>query len=62
MTRVEMREFRCAGQGCPDRDLCYRFRQAAPGESSPMTALWVRLEVGQRRCDQFIERTSEVGR
>lgn len=52
--KIELKDYRCPGNGCRDRALCHRFR-TDKSETAPMTAMYVRREVGQNRCDQFID-------
>ena len=54
MMKFELKEYRCTGQDCRDRALCYRFR-SGKGETAPMTSMYVRRELGQNRCDQFVD-------
>lgn len=56
MMHAQMRDFRCGGDGCPDRHQCHRFRPLVKGEVAPVTALYVRRDPEARRCDQFIEK------
>ena len=49
---------RCAGTGCPSRDICRRYQQPGdkPVERAVMTALYARREPGAAACDQYLER------
>lgn len=60
MMKAQMRDFRCAGDACPDRHQCHRFRPLVKGEAAPVTALYVRRAPDARRCDQFIQKAPAV--
>lgn len=55
MTIDNLKHYRCPGEGCRDRASCHRYRTAEKGDTAPMTAMYVRREIGQNKCDQFID-------
>lgn len=55
ITLADLKHYRCPGEGCRDRALCHRFRPEEKGASAPLTAMYVRRERGQNKCDQFID-------
>jgi hypothetical protein len=54
VTLADLKDYRCPGTDCRDRASCHRYR-TGKGESAPMTAMYVRREIGQNKCDRFID-------
>lgn len=55
MTIDGLKHHRCPGTDCRDRASCHRYRPAEKGDAAPLTAMYVRREIGQNKCDQFID-------